>query len=601
MDNNKEVGLMQCWICERGCFIPEGGRGACGMYHNSGAGIAELYPHRYLVACPISIETMPMLHFYPGGKFLQITTAGCNFNCPGCISTVIVGEMQPASNALQALSSEQVINMAQKNHCLGIAFLMNDPLASFLTFLDVAREAKKAGLLVGCSSNTYFTESSLQEIAPYLDFINIGIKGLADESYRNCGGSTVRPVLRNLEKLWRQGIHVEVSCIAEENKQDEITALAEIIAGISSDIPLQIMRFLPMEAAALNKEMSIREAEELVVKLKNYLNYVYLFNSPGTQYLNTFCPQCGRLLYRRDFYGPMGAKFKAAANGKQGDECPQCRDKIALKGRAAADLYQEGSFEGGYPLTRAMEMMEAILLAIGVKEKKTVVGLWEDVFLNGGLDKLHHDLQNPDKYLELIRSYGVRVNRTAKAEELASYIEDKIRIIKNGYGRIKEKPRVYYSMGKPLFAVKGERFENQMVELAGGVSVNQEIELTGRPGMTLSPGELENLNPDVIFISAFLSASKEDFLDECRQQKLNLRAIQKEKVYNYPSPGWDFGSPRWVLGLMYMANILHPEVYHFDLRAESLLFYCRFYNMTFDIAGVNRSFSKPGNSWQWQA
>lgn len=601
MDNDKEVGLMRCWICERGCYIPEGRTGACGMYRNSGGDIVEIYPHRYLVSCPISVETMPVLHFYPGGKFLQITTAGCNFSCPGCISTVIVGEMKPASNALQPLSPKQVIDLARENRCLGIAFLMNDPLASFLTFLDLAREAKKAGLLVGCSSNAYFTESSLQEIIPYLDFINIGIKGLADESYKNCGGSTVRPVLRNLERLYRQGVHVEVSCIAEGNKQGEITALANVIAGISPDIPLQVMRFLPMEVAALDKEMSIREAEELVAALRNYLNYVYLFNSPGTRYLNTFCPQCGRLLYRRDFYGPMGAKLKAAGTGEKGDECPQCGGSIALKGRAAVELYQEGSFQGGYPLTRAMEMMEAVLLAIGVREKKTVVELWEDVLLNDGLDKLHHDLQNPDKYLGLIRSYGVRVGRLEKAEELASYIEEKIRIIRNGYGRIQEKPRVYYSMGKPLFAIKGERFENQMVELAGGISVNQETELKGRPGMTLTPVELEKLNPDVIFISAFLSVSREDFLDECRRQKLGIRAVQEEKVYNYPSPGWDFGSPRWVLGLMYMANMLHPEIYHFDLRAESLLFYRRFYNMTFDIAMVNRSFSKPSNSWQWQA
>jgi len=571
------------------------------MYENSGGDIVELYPHRYLISCPISIETMPMVHFYPGGKFLQISTAGCNFNCPGCVSTVIVKEMKPGSTALKPLSPGQIIDLARENKCLGIAFLINDPLASFLSFLEVAKEAKKAGLLVGCSSNTYFTETSLQKIIPYLDFINIGIKGLADEAYRNCGGSTVQPVLRNLEILHRHGVHVEVSCIAAGNMQEEIDALTRAIAHVSSDIPLQLMRFIPLEEAMPEKEMSIREAEELTAKLKDYLNYVYLFNSPGTKYLNTFCPECGQQLHQRNFYGPMGAKLKFAGSKEQEAKCPKCHHKIAIKGQRTVDLYQEGSFEGGYPFTRALEMTEAILLAIGVRDKKTVVELWEDIILNDGLDKLHHDIQKPDKYLELIKNYGAKAGREEKAEELASYIDEKIKIIKNGYNRIGEKPRVYYSMGKPLFAVKGERFENQMVELAGGISVNKEIELAGRPGMLITPAEFERLNPEVIMISAFISASREDFLEECQQLNLDIEAVRKKRIYTYPSPGWDFGSPRWALGLMYLANMLHPEVYHFDLRAESLLFYRRFYDMTFDIAMVNRSFSKPSNSWQWQA
>lgn len=66
--------------------------------------IVEWFPDLYLVACPISVETMPMLHYYPGAKFLQISTTGCNFNCEGCISTVIVREMSPESYALKHLT-----------------------------------------------------------------------------------------------------------------------------------------------------------------------------------------------------------------------------------------------------------------------------------------------------------------------------------------------------------------------------------------------------------------------------------------------------------------------------------------------------------------
>jgi len=46
----------------------------------------ERYPDSYLVVVPSEIKSMPMLHYYSGGKFLQICTVGCNFRCSGCVS-----------------------------------------------------------------------------------------------------------------------------------------------------------------------------------------------------------------------------------------------------------------------------------------------------------------------------------------------------------------------------------------------------------------------------------------------------------------------------------------------------------------------------------
>jgi pyruvate formate lyase activating enzyme len=95
---------LNCNICELRCQLTEGGSGVCGLYELQENRIVERFADRYPVACPISIETAPVLHFYPGTKFLQITTTGCNFNCPGCISTTLVREMFPDSRALQRLS-----------------------------------------------------------------------------------------------------------------------------------------------------------------------------------------------------------------------------------------------------------------------------------------------------------------------------------------------------------------------------------------------------------------------------------------------------------------------------------------------------------------
>ncbi|MDI6604368.1 MAG: radical SAM protein [Thermoanaerobacteraceae bacterium] len=594
---------MKCKICERDCEISENSTGACGLYENKGQSIVERFPNKYLITCPISIETMPMLHFYMGQKFLQVSTVGCNFHCPGCISTVIVKEMNYESKALRELSPAEIVNEAIKNNCIGIAFLMNDPIASFYTFLKVAEAAKERKLLVGCSSNTYFTEDALSKIIKYLDFINIGIKGMSNDIYRKCGGSTVNPVIRNIKILHDNGVFIEVSCVYTNNNEKEVIELAKKIKKISKDIPLQIMRFIPLEEADCSLEPSIKASEELVKELKQYVNYVYLFNSPGTDFLNTYCPVCGEFIYKRDFYGPMGAKLKPmeGSNLVERKICPTCSFKLSYKGSLKNVKYQEADFEGGYPFTRALEIIESILITIGVSEKNKIVKVWEYVLCNEKLKDFHMNIQNLNNYINTIKIFGKIVGYNNEAENLACYLEEKISIIQNGVSNVKNKPRVYYAMGKPLFCIKGGRMENQLVETAGGISVNKELDCSGRPGMRITAKQLNKLNPDIIFISAFISNSVEDFYDECIKDGINTGAVKNKRIYTHIAPGFDFGSPRWILGLMYIANNLHPDIFNFNVIKEAEQFYEKFYNMNFTLSNLNRSFAKPDNKWKLKA
>jgi hypothetical protein len=113
--------------------------------------------------------------------------------------------------------------------------------------------------------------------------------------------------------------------------------------------------------------------------------------------------------------------------------------------------------------------------------------------------------------------------------------------------------------------------------------------------------KLNELNPDLIFISAFLSNSVEDFYDECLQLGVQINAVKNRQIFTHPCPGWDFGSPRWILGLMYMANLFHPRIFNFDITEEAKIFYRRFYNMEFCSSHINRSFSKPARGWHWRS
>ena len=283
---------MKCHICEIGCGLEPGAVGGCRMYVNDNDSIIERFPDAYLSTIPISIETLPMTHYRPRTKFLQVGGIGCNFKCPGCVSALFTRHPEQFISALKKLSPEKVVEKALAMDCEGLVYCMNDPLAAHPTFIRLAQAARRAGLAVGCSTNLFHTPSALAELAGVVDFVNCGLKGGSDAAYRPCGAPSAAPVFRNLGELWLAGVHVEVSVMYLRGQEDEVLEAARQVAAISAKIPFQVMRFVPFGKAALDQEPTGREAEALCQKLKKMLSFVYLFNSPGTPHLNVVCPDC---------------------------------------------------------------------------------------------------------------------------------------------------------------------------------------------------------------------------------------------------------------------------------------------------------------------
>lgn len=590
--------MPHCDICSNECTILEGKSGACGRYFARNGVIEELFADQYLVACPISAETMPMLHACPGATLFQISTMGCNLSCTGCISTVLVRKTNSGNRLLKHIAPSRVVDLAIEHGCMGIVFLMNDPLASYFTFTRVAQEARARGLIVGCSTNALFSQTSLDRIMPLLSFVNIGMKGMWDKAYQECGAASADPVLKNMKILHKGGVHIEISCMLRTDNKEEIKALASYVSSLSPSIPFQVMRFIPLEKADISLEPSIREAEDFCRELRQILHFVYLFNSPGTELLDTRCPACNRLVFKRDFYGPMGAKLLSSKEEcPQTGQCPECGHDLHIKGDSWAINFSEKGFEGGYPFTRALEMVEAMLVTLGLSKPDDMVTAWEALLQKGGLQAFHHDVQEPYSYMASLLGFAKICGKTDEAEALVSYIKEKIATIKTSLSEISRKPRVYYAMGTPLFALNSGRLENRLVEYSGGYSVNTRLKGEGRPGHTITVEQLNDLNPEVIFISAFISDPAPLFHRKCLELGIVADAVKNSRIYNHPSPGWDFGSPRWILGMINIATILHPDRCHLDVMAEAREFYRLFYKMDFSPLTVNRSFSNPSQNW----
>ena len=154
---------------------------------------------------------------------------------------------------------------------------------------------------------------------------------------------------------------------------------------------------------------------------------------------------------------------------------------------------------------------------------------------------------------------------------------------------------VYYCMGSPLFALNAGRMENNLVTFAGGKSINKVLQREGKPGVNVSPAFINEHNPQTIFISGFLSRPLDEFYGLCRHYGIEADAIKEQRIYAIP-PIWDFGSPRWILGLLYIADKIHPGKLGIDIKKEADEFYRRFYGMSFEDACPNRSFHRPSSS-----
>ncbi len=581
---------MQCNVCEFRCDINEYSRGRCGTYACAGDTIAQNPNMGYMGAYPVSIESIPLLHYYPSGKFLQVFSTGCNFQCSGCVVRLLASGKHLSRTPLTPF---QVVEKALQQQCLGVVSTLNEPAANYYLFRDLAEKAKEKGLLVGCSTNCYFTGKTLEELGQFVDFVNVGIKGYSDKSYTNCGAPSSAPVFRNISQLFDMGIHVETSVVYSKGNEEEVIKVAETLSDISPTIPVQVMRFIPFGDAPIKLEPSIGEAESLCAALRKHVDYVYLFNSPGTEFLNTYCPECGSLLIDREFHGPMGSRpLKPWINYT----CA-CGSSVPVKGTTATESFSEAGFIGGYRISRAFAMVHAVLTCLGIVDDYKLMETWEKISDTETLMEIHHMVQQPYSYLEFIRLIAEKANVPEKGEELISFICKRLELVQS-LAAENHDHKIYYCMGSPLFALNAGRMENNLVTFSGGMSINKQLQKEGKPGVSISPSFINEHNPDTILISGFLSRPLDEFYDLCKQYGIEADAVKQQRVYVVP-PSWDFGNPRWILGLMYIADRLHPGNSGIDLKKEAEEFYQQFYGIPFEEATPNRSFHRPSSGGIW--
>ncbi|WP_181391734.1 radical SAM protein [Methanospirillum lacunae] len=523
----------------------------------------ERFADKYLALWPSAIETVPFLHYTPGGRYLLLSTLGCNLSCPGCVSHMLVDDPDLIAGALLKADPDEILNQVRDHSCLGVIFCLNEPSVSFHTLINTAKTLKKEGLLVGCASNGCMESPVLRQILPYLDMVNIGMKGLSDDVYRTCGSPCgVKQVLDNIKIIHDTRIHLEVSVVFEARREHEITNLARHLSYLSAEIPLHIMRFIPFNGADNDCEPAPDDAEKLVTQCKTWLNWVYLFNTPGTYNLSSYCPDCKTLLIERTFYGPMGARL---TNRIYQSECT-CGRTIPVFGEYYRNDGYEPRFRGGYRTSVLLDMVSGTLNQLGIYDKKVVSRVLVQILSGDWLEKLQTFFATPEGYIEYIRTLGQFADTQDLVHPLLGFYTERLEQITKFVTNLRH-PRVFCALSHPYLASYPDKMEVALAARAGGDVLNYQISYTESRPHPLSREEFMALQPEIILCLGMGISDTSDFLHHCHIEGLLAPAIETEQVYCIPKK-YPVSGIRWILALEYFANLLHPEIIRFSLEED---------------------------------
>lgn len=272
-----------CTLCPKACCLKEGQTGSCKGRMNLDGKVIPVNYAKITAAHLDPVEKKPLRHFFPGKKVWSIGSFGCNLKCPYCQNFSIsmagegmikVDDIDPDSLVAQAKAMVPLGN-------IGVAFTYNEPLIGYEYVRDCSQKMREADLKTILVTNGFFCREPWQKILPWIDAINIDLKGYTESFYKWIGGdlSTVKDnIISAVETT-----HVELSFLVIPRYNDDLDAFIKMVRWISEidpKIPLHVSRFFPSYQMQKTAPTPIKTVMDLAEHAKNYLVNVY----PGNCY-----------------------------------------------------------------------------------------------------------------------------------------------------------------------------------------------------------------------------------------------------------------------------------------------------------------------------
>ena len=282
--------MARCEVCFRHCELKEGQSGFCGARICAGGAVRAANYGRITSLALDPIEKKPLSRFMPGSWILSVGSYGCNLRCPFCQNHEISwsAEAMRYADRAEVITPEQLAGLAAQYRShgnVGVAFTYNEPLVGYEFVRDTAKLVHEAGMVNVLVSNGTAELAVLEEILPYIDAMNIDLKGFTDRYYSEVLGGDRGMVMRFIERAV-QSSHVELTTLiipGENDSEEEMRQMCAWIAGLTGktpgrEIPLHISRFFPRFHMTDRPATNVKKVYRLAEVAREQLKYVYTGN-----------------------------------------------------------------------------------------------------------------------------------------------------------------------------------------------------------------------------------------------------------------------------------------------------------------------------------
>ena len=277
--------MAKCDVCYRKCEIREGSYGFCGVRTcREGRVVPENYGMLTSIALD-PIEKKPLRRFMPGSLILSVGSYGCNLRCPFCQNYSIswseeVNETKMRARYVAPETLAQIAEEQKINGNIGVAFTYNEPLISFEYVLDTAKFLVKKGLKTVLVTNGMADVEAVKELLPYVDAMNIDLKGFSDRYYRDVLKGDRRMVMNFIAESVKYS-HVELTTLiipGENDSEEEMSQLSAWVSSLDPSIPLHISRFFPRFHMMDRMATPVDKIYRLKAVAEEKLRFVYTGN-----------------------------------------------------------------------------------------------------------------------------------------------------------------------------------------------------------------------------------------------------------------------------------------------------------------------------------